>query len=663
VVSDPGRLLALVPLLPLAGFLVNGLLGRRIGGRAAGAVATTASAAAFACAVGVARALLDAGAPVRADLATWFDIEDLQVRFAFVCDRLSMVMMLVVTGVGTLIHLYSTGYMSHDPSRPRYFAYLNLFMSAMLVLVLADNLLVMFVGWEGVGLCSYLLIGFWFEDPEKAAAGKKAFIVNRIGDLGFLLGLFGIFMVFHSLDFDVIHRMLDASKSRLLGPVPVLNITLVTAITMCLFVGATGKSAQIPLYVWLPDAMAGPTPVSALIHAATMVTAGVYMIARLSHLFVLAPATLAVIAGVGAATAVFAALMGLAQNDIKKVLAYSTVSQLGLMFLATGVGAFSAAVFHLFTHAFFKALLFLGAGSVIHAMGGEQDMRRMGALRSRLPATFATMLVATLAIAGIPPLAGFFSKDEILWKAWEGLFAGTDRAQGLVLGVLATLASAMTAFYMFRLMAMTFFGSARGSAEAHSHAHESPWTMTLPLAVLAVFSFAAGFLNVPEVLKGSARFATFLAPVLGSLHPAVHDHHASHGAEIAMMVVSVLVALGSGGAALWVYVRHPGLPAAFLQRSPALARIHAAVRDRFYVDEMYDRCVVRPVRFTALALWIFIDVLVIDMIVNVAGLAVELASEGFRRLQDGIVGSYAVWFLAGGMLLLGYFLYQASVVR
>ncbi|MBI2923993.1 MAG: NADH-quinone oxidoreductase subunit L [Planctomycetes bacterium] len=642
----------LVPLLCLAGFLANGLFGRRWSRDTAGVVGTAASVASFLCAVVVARELLRTDLPVRADLWSWIDIGELNVRFGFVADRLSVVMLLVVTGVGSLIHLYSVGYMSHDSSPARYFAYLNLFMFSMLVLVLADNLLVMFVGWEGVGLCSYLLIGFWFEDPEKASAGKKAFIVNRIGDFGFLLGLFGIFIVFHSLDFDTINNMIPAVQDRLTGNIPVFPFTMVTAITLCLFVGATGKSAQIPLYVWLPDAMAGPTPVSALIHAATMVTAGVYMIARLSHLFVLAPATLAVVAGVGAATAVFAALMGLAQNDIKKVLAYSTVSQLGLMFVAMGTAAFSAGIFHLFTHAFFKALLFLGAGSVIHAMSGEQDMRRMGGLRGRMPATFGTMFIGALAIAGIPPFAGFFSKDEIIWSAWNA-----PGPQRIVLGVLASLASVMTAFYMFRLIAMTFLGSGRGSAEAHSHAHESPWTMTLPLAVLATLSCVAGFLNVPELLHGGARFSKFLEPVLAAA-PAHAGEHASHGAEAGVMVLSTILAFAAGGAALWIYVKHPGLPAAFFRRSPALAGLHAIVRDKFYIDEFYDRAVVRPIRTTALLLWIFVDVLVIDMTVNVAALVAELLSESLRRLQDGLIGTYAVWFLAGSMLVLGYFLWQ-----
>jgi NADH-quinone oxidoreductase subunit L len=667
--SPLSRALAAVPLLCLAGFVVNGVFGRRLGRKGGTAVGVLSSFASFAAALAVAREVFAApDLPARVTLFPWIDVADLQVGFALLCDRLSVVMMLVVTGVGSLIHLYSAGYMSHDRSVPRYFAYLNLFMFAMLLLVLGDNLLLMFVGWEGVGLCSYLLIGFWFEDPEKAYAGRKAFIVNRIGDFGFLLGMFGVFIVFRTFDFEIIRshlefptvreRLLGHPSLALFGSPHALPVTLVTAITLCLFFGACGKSAQIPLYTWLPDAMAGPTPVSALIHAATMVTAGVYMICRLSHLFVLAPSTMAVVAGVGGATAVFAALMGLAQNDIKKVLAYSTVSQLGLMFLALGVGAFAAGFFHVFTHAFFKALLFLGAGSVIHAMHGEQDMRRMGGLKRRLPATFATMAVGAVAIAGIPPLAGFFSKDEIVWRAWEGFFAGPDRAQGFVLGMLAVIASLFTAFYMFRLLAMTFLGASRGSGETHSHAHESPASMTLPLAILATLSVVAGFLNVPEVLHGSSNFSAFLSPVLAKAPwhagPETAGHH---GAELGMMIAATLLALASSGLALWIYAKHPGLPGLLIQRSAALGQLYTIVRDKFYIDEAYDRFVVRPVKSLAIVLWIFVDVLVIDLAVNVVALGAEVASESVRRLHDGALGTYIVWFLVGSIVVLGWFVW------
>ncbi|MCE9584319.1 MAG: NADH-quinone oxidoreductase subunit L, partial [Planctomycetes bacterium] len=457
-----------MPFLCLAGFLANGLLGRRMGRQAGMIIGVAAAVGSFLLAIPVAMEVFSTGEPVKVRLFTWLDISDLQVNFAFLCDRLSVVMLLVVTGVGSLIHLYSAGYMAHDKSVPRYFAYLNLFMFAMLLLVLGDNLLLMFVGWEGVGLCSYLLIGFWFEDPEKAYAGRKAFIVNRIGDFGFVLGMFGLFMVLRTFDFETIREHLENPliRERLLRQIPaveifghnLLQISLVGAITLCLFIGATGKSAQIPLYVWLPDAMAGPTPVSALIHAATMVTSGIYMICRLSHLFVMAPDTMAIIAGVGGATAVFAALMGLAQNDIKKVLAYSTVSQLGLMFLALGTGGFSAGFFHVFTHAFFKALLFLGAGAIIHACHHEQDLRRLGGLKDRMPLTFACYAVGVLALAGVPPFAGFFSKDEILVAAWH--YPDRFAHWSAYLPFWAALAGTfLTAFYMTRQVRYAFFGA------------------------------------------------------------------------------------------------------------------------------------------------------------------------------------------------------------
>ncbi|KAF0246060.1 MAG: NADH-quinone oxidoreductase subunit [Planctomycetota bacterium] len=664
--NEASRCLAAVPFLCLAGFLANGLLGRRLGRNGGAAVGVAAAIASFLFSIPVAREVFSTGEAVKVDLFAWIDVADLQVKFAFLCDRLSVIMLLIVTGVGSLIHLYSAGYMAHDASVPRYFSYLNLFMFSMLLLVLGDNLLLMFVGWEGVGLCSYLLIGFWFEDPEKAYAGRKAFIVNRIGDFGFALGLFAIFMVFHSFDYETIRANLGDSniRGRLLStfelgiPFVDVKMSLVCAITLALFLGATGKSAQIPLYVWLPDAMAGPTPVSALIHAATMVTSGIYMVCRLSHLFVMAPPTMDIIAGVGGATAVFAALMALAQNDIKKVLAYSTVSQLGLMFLALGTGGFSAGFFHVFTHAFFKALLFLGAGSVIHALSGEQDLRRMGGLKDRLPATFATMLIGTVAIAGIPPFAGFFSKDEILWRAWEGYLTGRNIGHGLILGLLGSFASALTAFYMFRLLTLAFLGAPRGSAEAHSHAHESPWTMTLPLTILAICSVAAGFLNVPHALHGSAHFSAWLQPVVAAWPEIATAAQASHhGAEIGLMTVSTLIAFGGSGFALWIYLKRPGLPAEVIQKSPGLGRVYAVIRDKFYIDEAYDRIVVRPVKLTAFTLWIFVDVLIIDTLINVAALIAEVISEAARRLQDGAVGTYAVWFLAGAMLLLGYFLF------
>ena len=456
-------------------------------------------------------------------LFPWIQAGSLLVPAALQLDPLSSVMALVVTGVGFLIHVYSVGYMSHERAFARYFVYLNLFMFAMLTLVLANNYLLMFVGWEGVGLCSYLLIGFWYEKQSASDAGKKAFIANRIGDFGVLLAMFLVFWTFGSLSYTEVF-----ARVPLLRESGVLTTGLATAITLLLFLGATGKSAQIPLYVWLPDAMEGPTPVSALIHAATMVTAGVYMVARSSALFLLAPDTMMVVAVIGAVTAIFSATIGICQTDIKRVLAYSTVSQLGYMFLACGVGAFTAAIFHLMTHAFFKALLFLGSGSVIHALSGEQDMQKMGGLRKYVPVTFATMFVATLAIAGIPGLSGFFSKDEILWQAFSSSHGSP------VLWVIAALAAGITAFYMFRLVFLTFFGKSRMDPEVEKHAHESPWTMTVPLTILAVLSVAGGWIGIPAVLGGSNLFEHWLAPVF---HPvAAAGAHgaaagAAHGAE------------------------------------------------------------------------------------------------------------------------------------
>ena len=482
------HLLVWIVLLPLAGFLFNGLAGDRLGARAVSLVGCGLPIGSFTLTVAGAIALAAAGGEPRVETAfTWATVGDHSFEVAFYLDRLSVVMALVVTGVGSLIHVYSTGYMRDDPGYARYFAYLNLFLFFMLVLVLGRSLLVLFVGWEGVGLASYLLIGFWFQDPEKARAGKKAFITNRVGDAGFLLGMFVLFQAAGTLEMDRVNAVFST------GAPAGFSASLIGVL---LFVGATGKSAQIPLHVWLPDAMAGPTPVSALIHAATMVTAGVYMVARLSGIYGQAPEASAVIAAVGVLTALFAATVALTQNDIKKVLAYSTISQLGLMFLALGVGAYGVAVFHLYTHAFFKACLFLGAGSVIHALGGEQDIRRMGGLARRVPTTFATFAVAAAAIAGIPPLAGFFSKDEILW------FALASRSGGaLWLWALAALTAFLTAFYMARLLWLTFLAPSRVDAETARHVHESPRSMTGVLIALAALSAVGGFVGVPHLLE------------------------------------------------------------------------------------------------------------------------------------------------------------------
>src|ERR1017187_8135560 len=491
----------LIPLLTFAGFVLNGILGRRLPKSLVTAIALLAPLGAFGVALNAAFASASGLSLSHVETyGQWINAGLLHVDFSFTLDHLSLVMLLIVTGVGFLIHVYSIGYMHEDQGYWRYFSYMNLFLFFMTLLVLAANALLMFVGWEGVGLASYLLIGFWYQKKSAADAGKKAFIVNRIGDVGFLIGMFLLLANFGTLTFSAISANLALNPAWTGG--------ILTAICLSLLLGATGKSAQLPLYVWLPDAMEGPTPVSALIHAATMVTAGVYMIARSNALFVLAPKSMMVVAIVGALTAIFAASIGLVQNDIKRVLAYSTVSQLGYMFLALGVGAFSAAVFHVFTHAFFKALLFLGAGSVIHAMSGEQDMRNMGDLHNRIPTTHATMFIATLAIAGIFPFAGFFSKDEILWQTWT-----SEGGAYRVLWFIGYATALMTAFYMFRLVYLTFGGRPRMSHDVEHHIHESPASMAMPLIVLAVMSLFAGFLGWPHSLGGSDRFARFLDPV------------------------------------------------------------------------------------------------------------------------------------------------------
>ncbi|MCP2501791.1 MAG: NADH-quinone oxidoreductase subunit L [Deltaproteobacteria bacterium] len=593
-------------------------------------------------------------------LFPWIQAGSLVVPAALQLDPLSSVMALVVTGVGFLIHVYSVGYMSHERAFARYFVYLNLFMFAMLTLVLANNYLLMFVGWEGVGLCSYLLIGFWYEKQSASDAGKKAFIANRIGDFGVLLAMFLVFWTFGSLSYTEVF-----ARVPLLRESGVLTTGLATAITLLLFLGATGKSAQIPLYVWLPDAMEGPTPVSALIHAATMVTAGVYMVARSSALFLLAPDTMMVVAVIGAVTAIFSATIGICQTDIKRVLAYSTVSQLGYMFLACGVGAFTAAIFHLMTHAFFKALLFLGSGSVIHALSGEQDMQKMGGLKKYVPVTFATMFVATLAIAGIPGLSGFFSKDEILWQAFSSSHGSP------VLWVIAAVAAGITAFYMFRLVFLTFFGKSRMDPEVERHAHESPWTMTVPLTILAVLSVAGGWIGIPAVLGGSNLFEHWLAPVFhpvaaagahgaaaGAAHGAEAGAHHSTTLEIGLMALSVAIALCGIGLAYFLYRVRTEKPEEIARKWPTL---YDVVYNKYYIDEFYEWALIRRIVAISIGLWEMFDALFIDGIVNGAAGLVRAAGDRVRRLQGGVVGGYAFSLLAGAVLLVGYILYRSVV--
>jgi len=628
-------LLRWIPLIPLCAAAFNMFFGSNLGKASAGMLATSAVGASFLIALYVFLRLPAAG--LFSDmLYTWIESGGFQVRLSFQVDALTSVMLLIVTGIGFLIHIYSLGYMAHDEDMARFFVYLNLFIFFMLVLVMADNLLVLFVGWEGVGLCSYLLIGFWYHDPNNVIAGNKAFIVNRIGDFGFVLGILLLLTELGrqgvwSLDFAELQKHV-----RLLSP------QMITAITLLLLVGAAGKSAQLPLFVWLPDAMAGPTPVSALIHAATMVTAGGYMTARLHFLYALAPGTLEVIAWIGAATAFLAASIALVQNDIKKVLAYSTVSQLGYMFLAVGLGAFSVAIFHVFTHAFFKACLFLGAGSVIHALGGEQDMRKMGGLRSHMPTTYRTYVIAALAISGAPLTAGFFSKDLILWQAFSHGALG--------LWALGLLTAGMTAFYMFRQLFMVFHGELRAAEHVRGHLHESPPTMTLPLVVLSLGSIFSGWLGAPEYLWGS-KWDRWLAPIFGA-----QTHHGSLESEI--LVTAATLAL-VGAAIYLAYLRHGRAVATMTQEAePRAGAFYRLLLNKYYVDELYDRAVVRP--FTASSAWLarVFDPLVIDGIANgIAGTA-RRASELWQGLQTGNVQHYLVGFLVGTLALLGYYIGQ-----
>jgi len=669
----PNLHLWLIPVLPLVGAVINGFFGKKFSRQTVAAVALLFSGAALALVLSVAFRFSSLVTPHSETLATWIRAGSFQADFAFYLDQLSLVMLLVVTGVGFLIHIYSVGYMWEEGGFYRFFAYLNLFMFFMLTLVLASNYLLMFIGWEGVGLASYLLIGFWFTKDSAASAGKKAFIVNRVGDFGFLIALFLLIKHFGSLNFDQV-----AQSIRPLSP-EIGGAGLLTAIGLLLMVGAAGKSAQIPLYVWLPDAMEGPTPVSALIHAATMVTAGVYMVARSHVIFERAPMALTVVAIVGTLTALFAATIGVTQTDIKKVLAYSTVSQLGYMFIACGVGAFSAAIFHLLTHAFFKGLLFLAAGSVIHAVSGEQDMRQMGGLRTTIPWTFWTMTIGTFAIAGIPPFAGFFSKDEILWRA--------DQASW-VYWAIGLFTAFLTSFYMFRLWFMTFFGEYRGAAESsdqhsephghgHSGIHESPMVMVIPLVVLAVLSVTGGWIGVPGALGGSNRFEKFLGPVFHSTAAAFDTEQRAGGemalaeretegpepqtrpaTELAFSGMSVLVALLGFGLAWLLYYRNPQLP----QRiASSLGGFYQAVGHKYYVDELYATLLVKPlIAGSALILWHGIDQDVIDATVDNSAHGAHEVSDSIRHMQSGNVRSYAGWVAAGAAVVIAYMVWMGT---
>jgi NADH-quinone oxidoreductase subunit L len=667
-------MLALIPLIPFVGFLINASFGRRLAKSVSGGIAVAAMLGSFAVSGVAFVQLVRLPAESRAIVQRvydWIASGSFDASVTLTVDPLSSVMILVITGIGTLIHIYSTAYMheERDSEYARYFSYMNLFAAFMLVLVLGSNFLVMFVGWEGVGLCSYLLIGFWYEKKSASDAGKKAFIVNRIGDFGFLLGMLLVFVRFGTLDFqDVAHA--------LAGMAPEAGFGVLSLATLLLFVGATGKSAQIPLYVWLPDAMEGPTPVSALIHAATMVTAGVYMIGRNAALFSAAPQTLLVVAVIGTATALMAGTIGLVQNDIKRVLAYSTVSQLGYMFLAMGVGAFAAGIFHLYTHAFFKALLFLGSGAVIHALSGEQDLRRMGGLKDQLPLTYWTFLIGAIAIAGVPGLAGFFSKDEILFRTY---------ASGhLLLWTVGLLTSLLTAIYMFRIIFLAFHGPPSDASAGPAHPeeeeptahqapdtghpapgtahpapatrhrlHDAPPAMAIALVVLAVGSVVAGYVGLPAVLGGSDWFGRFLEP---SFHVVTPHEPAGGGVELALMVLSSGVALAGIGIAFYFYLRNRNAAAALADRFSGAYRV---LLNKYYVDEAYDAAVVQPIRILSTeGLWKIVDARIIDGTVNGIGRVVSASSEILRRTQSGSVRAYAASLFLGVVAVLGYYLWR-----
>jgi NADH-quinone oxidoreductase subunit L len=656
----PADYLWLIPLLPFAGFLINGTLGRRLPRPLVSAVALIPTFLSACLWIWLWFSMKAAGAPESIHSVitlfgnNWIQISGFHADFAFTVDHLTLIMLGVVTCVGFLIHLYSVGYMAHEEGYWRFFAYLNLFMFFMLVLVLSANFLLLFVGWEGVGLASYLLIGFYFKKDSAANAGKKAFIVNRIGDFGFLLAMFLLIAHFGSLDFSTIFSTVSQHPEWQGG--------FLTAIALLLVVGAAGKSAQIPLYVWLPDAMEGPTPVSALIHAATMVTAGVYMVARAHTIFDRSPYALGVVAIIGAATAIFAACIGIVQHDVKRVLAYSTVSQLGYMFLACGVGAYTAGIFHLLTHAFFKALLFLAAGSVIHALSGEQDMRNMGGLRKRIPVTFWTMTMGVFAIAGIPPLAGFFSKDEILLRTFL-----SGNPIGKLLWLVGLITAGMTSFYMFRLWFKTFFGEERFEehhAEQHAHdpgqahhghgVHESPLVMTLPLLILALLSIIGGWVGVPAALGGHDEIGAFLDPVFAVNNVQVTEV-VSHGTELGLAAISVLVALLGFFIAYVLYYKKPGTAASYARQFPALYRL---VENKFYVDVIYQAVLVTPLLiFTRIFLGLIVDSGVVNGSAATAGASARGLGALARRIQSGNIRSYAGWLALGAAAVIAVMIF------
>ena len=634
----------IIPLLPLLGAAINGLLGAKWPNKIVSAVAVGSTGLSFAAALEAVREftrLSSEQIPWVKQYFSWIAAGTFRAGFNLQVDQLTVVMLMVVTGVGWLIHIYSIGYMAHEGGYYRFFSYLNLFMFFMLILVMAANYVLLFVGWEGVGLSSYLLIGFYFLKKSAADAGKKAFIVNRIGDFGFMLGMFLLFRTFGTLDFVALFDKAGHWPAEAMGQLGTFTIAC-----LLLFMGACGKSAQLPLYVWLPDAMEGPTPVSALIHAATMVTAGVYVVARSHVLFTHAPTAMLVVAIVGCATAFFAATIGLVQTDIKRVLAYSTVSQLGYMFLACGVGAFSAGIFHLMTHAFFKALLFLAAGSVIHAMGGEQDMRHMGGLSGKIRWTYLMMLTATLAITGFPPLAGFFSKDSILLSAFLSENGGTN--VGHILYAFGLLTALLTAFYMFRLIFLTFQGKPRYD-EHYVHVHESPWSMLGPLVILAVLSIFGGWFALPAFWGGPDYFANFLQPVFGGGESTAAES-AAQALELPLAGVAVFTALMGFVIAFWLYLKQPGKPE---QLAKSMKGVYTTLLNKYYVDELYAAVIVKPLLWISTNfLWKTVDVAGIDGVVN--GIADNATAIGdtVRHTQSGNTRSYAVWVVVGALVVI-----------
>jgi NADH-quinone oxidoreductase subunit L len=625
---------AAIPGLPFLGFLLNGLLNKKLSGTVAGLIGSATVLGSFLLSLTL---YLNFKYQYTVQLFEWISVGSLQIPFSYQIDQLSLLMLLLITGVGFLIHIYSIGYMHHDENVGKFFSFLNLFVFSMLILVMGSNFVILFIGWEGVGLCSYLLIGFWNKHTNYNNAAKKAFIINRVGDLGFLLGIFLIYLTFNSVQYGEVFQKAHLSQFGNYG------VGVCTAITLLLFVGAMGKSAQLPLYTWLPDAMAGPTPVSALIHAATMVTAGIYLVLRANVLFTLAPQTLEVVGIIGLATALFAATIGLAQNDIKKVLAYSTVSQLGYMFLALGVMGYTSSFFHVLTHAFFKALLFLGAGSVIHAMSNEQDMRRMGGLRKALPITFLTMLIGCLAISGIPPFAGFFSKDEILSHVYE---------HSKVMWAIGLFTSFLTAFYMFRLLFLTFFGEFRGTEEQRHHLHESPASMTLPLIVLAILSAVGGFMGAP-MFVGKHYLGDYLAPIFTysrQILPAAFNTEPEHNTELMLMGISVLVAVIGIVVAYVMYVARAQRPAEDDAQRSAPENL---VYHKYYIDELYNGLIVKPVMALSNGLYRFVENGVIDPIANGFGRVTLAGGQLLRFVQTGSVETYLLLMVLGIVLILG----------